>query len=112
MSSAPARPRQQGVIRSGVRCACNATSSVCFGFILLLILGPALLSPKIMKSLGGGSPRGLTALSELALPLAAGAVIAALVGGTLSANRRQRNLAAALFGLLIALAALRWLQAI
>lgn len=100
--------RQDGVLRSGTRCAVNATSSVCFGLLLLLILGPALLSSESAKALGGGSPGGLHNMARLLLvPLAEAGVAFALIGGTLSASRRQRNLAAALAGLLGAFALMR-----
>jgi hypothetical protein len=100
--------RGDGVLRSGTRCALNATSSVCFGLILLLILGPALLSPGSARTLGGGSASGLHNMARLLLvPLAEAGVVLALIGGTLSANRRQRNLAAAVAGLLGAFYMLR-----
>src|SRR5580658_11003511 len=94
--SFPGKRGGDGVMRAGARCVVNATSAVCFGSLLLLILGPALLSPQTARVLGGGSSAGLAALSRaLLVPLAEAGVLLALVGGTLSPNRRQRNLAAA-----------------
>jgi hypothetical protein len=93
--------RGDGVLRSGTRCVLNASSSVCFGLMLLLILGPALLSPGSARTLGGGSASGLHNMARLLLvPLAEAGVVFGLIGGTLSASRRQRNLAAAVAGLL------------
>jgi hypothetical protein len=101
--------RNDGVVRSGARCALNATSSVCFGVMLLLILGPALLSPGSARTLGGGEPNGLHNMARMLLvPLAEAGVVLALVGGTLSSNRRQRNLAATVAGLLAAFVLLRF----
>jgi len=102
-----------GVFRSSTRCALNATSSVCFGAMLLLILGPALLSPQSARVLGGGSSGGLPMLEHaLLVPLAEAGVLLAVVGGTLSKNRRERNLAAAVTGLLCAFVVLRTAQLI
>jgi hypothetical protein len=102
-----------GVMRTGTRCVLNATSAVCFGSLLLLILGPALLSPQSVRVLGGGSRTGLAVLSHgLLVPLAEAGVLSAIIGGTLSSDRRRRNLAAAVAGLLAALAILRHLQLI
>ena len=107
----PGKRGSDGVVRIGARCLLNATSAVCFGSLLLLILGPALLSPQSARMLGGGAREGLVALSRgLLVPLAAAAVLLAVVGGTLSSNRRQRNLAAAVAGLLVVLALLRHLH--
>lgn len=111
--SFPGKSGNDGVLRSGARCALNATSSVCFGAMLLLILGPALLSPQSATVLGGGSNVGLALLERILLvPLAEAGVLLAIVGGTLSSNRHQRNLAAAVTGLLCAFVILHRLQLI
>jgi hypothetical protein len=100
-------------MRTGARCILNATSAVCFGSLLLLILGPALLGAHSARALAGGFRGGLAMLAQaLLVPLAEAGVLTAIVGGTLSADRRQRNLAAAVAGLLAALAILRHLQLI
>jgi hypothetical protein len=81
--------------------------------MLLLILGPALLSRQSARVLGGGSNAGLTTLEHILLvPLAEAGVLLAVVGGTLSKNRRERNLAAAVTGLLCAFVVLRMAQLI
>lgn len=81
--------------------------------MLLLILGPALLSPQSITVLGGGSHDGLALLGRgLLVPLAGAAVLLALAGGTLSSNRRQRNLAAAVAGFLCVFVILYKLQLI
>jgi hypothetical protein len=102
-----------GMMRTGTRCILNATSAVCFGSLLLLILGPALLSPESIRILGGGSRTGLAVLAKgLLVPLAEAGVLSAVIGGTLASERRRRNLAAAVAGLLAALAILRHLQVV
>jgi hypothetical protein len=111
--SFPGKSGKDGVFRSSTRCAVNATSSVCFGTLLLLILGPALLNRESVRVLGGGSPSGLATLEHVLLvPLAEAGVLLAIVGGTLSKNRRERNLAAAVTGLLGVFVVLRMAQLI
>ena len=75
--------------------------------------GTALLSPQSVTAIGGGSHGGLAMLERaLLVPLAEAGVLLAIVGGTLSVNRHQRNLAAAVTGLLGAFVILRMTQII
>ncbi len=110
--SFPGKRANDGVLRSGTRCVLNATSSVCFGTMLLLILGPALLSPQSARVLAGSHAELAMLERVLLVPLAEAGVVLALVGGTLSASRRERNLAAAVTGLLCAFVILRMTQLI
>lgn len=100
-----AKARSDGLVRTTLRCAMNALSAVCFGMLLMLTLAPPLLNPQSVRALGGGGKGSLELMARgLSMPLAGAGVVLAVLGGTLSNSRRERNLAAAVAGLLGAFA--------